>query len=165
VLTYLFVIVVFLKLQFYFVLKAKKGRIHIIKKMTTIAQENQSELKAHIPKSILFLIPQECVGRIIGSKGVVIQAIKEQYELTDMSIADNLDLAGNEALLADSLLPLNTNNNEIAAVGDQKCALVRMSSLSMEKLEEAKNMISKKAVLLFSLEILYFKRFFFFFLN
>jgi hypothetical protein len=114
--------------------------------MKTIAQENQSELKAHIPKSRLFLIPQEFVGRIIGSKGVVIQAIKDQYELTDMSIADNLDLAGNEALLADSLLPLNFNNNnneETPAVGDQKCALVRMSSLSIEKLEEAKNMISK----------------------
>ncbi len=57
--------------------QAREGRLHILDKITeTIAKPNQ-EVKAHAPKIITKIIPQEFIGALIGPGGKVIQEMQK----------------------------------------------------------------------------------------
>lgn len=62
--------------------QAREGRLHILKKLTdTIAQPN-AEVKAHAPKMVTRVIPNEFIGALIGPGGKVIQELQKETHTT-----------------------------------------------------------------------------------
>ncbi|MBS9774606.1 MAG: polyribonucleotide nucleotidyltransferase [Tenacibaculum sp.] len=62
--------------------QAKAGRMHILGKLTdTIAQPN-AEVKAHAPKMVNRVIPNELIGAFIGPGGKNIQELQKETETT-----------------------------------------------------------------------------------
>lgn len=62
--------------------QARQGRLHILNIMTqTIAQPNP-DLKPHAPRILVYEIPSETIGAVIGSGGKVIQGIQARTKTT-----------------------------------------------------------------------------------
>ncbi len=62
--------------------QARKGRLHILDKITeTIAQPN-ADVKPHSPKMVMRRIPNEFIGALIGPGGKVIQELQKETECT-----------------------------------------------------------------------------------
>jgi polyribonucleotide nucleotidyltransferase len=91
--------------------QAAEGRLHILGKLTdTIAQPN-AEVKAHAPKMVTTVIPNEYIGALIGPGGKVIQELQKETNttivinedpITEEGIVEILgtDQAGIDAVLA-----------------------------------------------------------------
>jgi len=56
--------------------QARKGRLHILGKITDAISEPRSEMKPHAPRIVQIVIPKEMIGAIIGTGGKVIQEIQ-----------------------------------------------------------------------------------------
>jgi len=62
--------------------QAREGRLHILEKLVeTIAQPN-ADVKAHAPKMITRVIPNEFIGALIGPGGKVIQELQKATKTT-----------------------------------------------------------------------------------
>ncbi len=62
--------------------QAREGRLHILQKLVkTIAQPN-ADVKAHAPKMITRVIPNEFIGALIGPGGKVIQELQKATKTT-----------------------------------------------------------------------------------
>ena len=77
-------------------MQAKEGRLHILNKLIeTIAAPNTS-VKAHAPKIITKIIPNEYIGAVIGSGG---KAIQELQKVTNTTIVINEDPVTGEGIV------------------------------------------------------------------
>jgi polyribonucleotide nucleotidyltransferase len=56
--------------------QAKKGRFHILEKMTETISEPRADYKPHVPRIEKLIIPKEMIGPLIGPGGKVIQEIQ-----------------------------------------------------------------------------------------
>ena len=56
--------------------QAKKGRMHILGKITDTITEPRPELKPHAPRIVQIIVPKEMIGAIIGTGGKIIQEIQ-----------------------------------------------------------------------------------------
>jgi polyribonucleotide nucleotidyltransferase len=56
--------------------QAKKGRMHILKKITDCISAPRSDYKPHAPRIIQISVPKEMIGAVIGTGGKVIQEIQ-----------------------------------------------------------------------------------------
>jgi polyribonucleotide nucleotidyltransferase len=56
--------------------QARKGRLHILSKITDCIDTPRAELKPHAPRIIQITIPKEMIGAVIGTGGKVIQEIQ-----------------------------------------------------------------------------------------
>jgi polyribonucleotide nucleotidyltransferase len=62
--------------------QAKKGRMHILGKITEVISEPRADYKPHTPRIIQMVIPRESIGAVIGPGGKVIQEIQRQTGAT-----------------------------------------------------------------------------------
>lgn len=89
--------------------QAREGRLHILDKLVeTIAEPNQ-DVKAHAPKMVTRVIPNEFIGALIGPGGKVIQELQKETKTT---IVINEDPITEEGIVE----ILGTNQEGIDAV-------------------------------------------------
>ncbi len=89
--------------------QARDGRLHILEKLVeTIAAPN-ADVKAHAPKMVTRIIPNEFIGALIGPGGKVIQEIQKETKTT---IVINEDPVTEEGIVE----ILGTNQEGIDAV-------------------------------------------------
>jgi polyribonucleotide nucleotidyltransferase len=62
--------------------QAKEGRLHILGKLAETMSEPRQELKPHVPRIEVIMIPKETIGAIIGPGGKIIQDIQEKTGTT-----------------------------------------------------------------------------------
>jgi polyribonucleotide nucleotidyltransferase len=89
--------------------QARKGRMHILDKITETIAESRADLKPHAPRIVVMFIPKEMIGAVIGPGGKIIQnmqaetgtviAIEEIGDQGRVEIASN-NKAGIEAAVA-----------------------------------------------------------------
>ncbi|MFW5706305.1 MAG: polyribonucleotide nucleotidyltransferase [Bacteroidota bacterium] len=58
--------------------QARKGRLHILDKMTETLAQPREEYKAHVPRIVKMTVPKEFIGAIIGPGGKVIQEMQKE---------------------------------------------------------------------------------------
>ncbi|ASV31184.1 polyribonucleotide nucleotidyltransferase [Maribacter cobaltidurans] len=97
--------------------QARDGRLHILEKLTDTISAPNADVKAHAPKMVTRIIPNEFIGALIGPGGKVIQELQKETKttivinedpVTEEGIVEILgtDQAGIDAVLAkiDSLM-------------------------------------------------------------
>ena len=62
--------------------QARKGRLHILDKMTEVISEPRPDFKPHVPRIVQIIIPKEMIGALIGPGGKVVQAIQNETGAT-----------------------------------------------------------------------------------
>ncbi len=62
--------------------QSKKGRLHILGKLTDVIAEPRKELKPSAPRMESFRVPNEMIGAIIGPGGKIIQQIQKDTGAT-----------------------------------------------------------------------------------
>ena len=58
--------------------QAKEGRMYILDKITETIAEPRPDLKPHAPRLMIFDIPKDMIGAVIGPGGKIIQGIQEE---------------------------------------------------------------------------------------
>ncbi|KAL7573719.1 hypothetical protein ACA910_007757 [Epithemia clementina (nom. ined.)] len=69
--------------------QAREGRLHILDEMEKVLSAPRETLPPTVPKILLFDIPFESIGKVIGPGGKQIRAIIEDHELVNMDVADD----------------------------------------------------------------------------
>ena len=62
--------------------QARDGRLHILEKITDTISAPAEDVKAHAPKMVTRVIPNEYIGALIGPGGKVIQELQKETETT-----------------------------------------------------------------------------------
>lgn len=62
--------------------QARKGRLHILDKMTEVIKEPRADFKPHVPRIIQLVIAKDMIGALIGPGGKVIQKIQNDTGAT-----------------------------------------------------------------------------------
>ncbi len=62
--------------------QAKEGRMHILGKMLETIAEPRVDLKPHVPRIEVVIIPKEFIGAVIGPGGKIIQGMQEETGAT-----------------------------------------------------------------------------------
>jgi polyribonucleotide nucleotidyltransferase len=62
--------------------QAKKGRLHILSKMTEVIAEPREDYKPHTPRIEQMFIPKDMIGAVIGPGGKIIQDIQAKTGTT-----------------------------------------------------------------------------------
>ncbi len=62
--------------------QARKGRIHILSKMSEVISEPRPDYKDHVPRIEKMVVAKEFIGAIIGPGGKVIQEIQKETNTT-----------------------------------------------------------------------------------
>ncbi|MGB0186316.1 MAG: polyribonucleotide nucleotidyltransferase, partial [Flavobacteriaceae bacterium] len=62
--------------------QARDGRLHILGKLTDTIAAPAADVKAHAPKMVTRIIPNEFIGALIGPGGKVIQELQKETETT-----------------------------------------------------------------------------------
>jgi len=62
--------------------QARKGRLHILDKMTEVIKEPRADFKPHVPRIIQLVIPKDMIGALIGPGGKVVQKIQNDTGAT-----------------------------------------------------------------------------------
>ncbi len=70
--------------------QARKGRLHILGKMTEVIAAPKPDLKPHAPRAHMMLIPKSLIGAVIGPGGKVIQEMQRDTGAT-ISIEEDKD--------------------------------------------------------------------------
>mmetsp|Transcript_14430 Transcript_14430/g.22531 ORF Transcript_14430/g.22531 Transcript_14430/m.22531 type:complete len:838 (-) Transcript_14430:87-2600(-) len=69
--------------------QARQGRLHILDGMAEVLEGPREELPDTVPKMHAMSIPEEKIGTVIGPGGKQIRAIIEDFELTNMNVAED----------------------------------------------------------------------------
>ncbi len=70
--------------------QAKRGRLHILDKLTETIAEPREDYKPHVPRIVQIIIPTDFIGAVIGPGGKVIQEIQKTTGTTiTITEADN----------------------------------------------------------------------------
>ena len=56
--------------------QARKGRLHILSKMTEVLDKPREDFKPHVPRIVQISIPKDLIGAVIGPGGKIIQGIQ-----------------------------------------------------------------------------------------
>ncbi|MBO3099982.1 polyribonucleotide nucleotidyltransferase [Gelidibacter pelagius] len=89
--------------------QARDGRLHILDKLVETIAEPNADVKAHAPKMVTRVIPNEFIGALIGPGGKVIQELQKETKTT---IVINEDPVTEEGIVE----ILGTNQEGIDAV-------------------------------------------------
>ncbi len=89
--------------------QARDGRMHILEKLTDTIEAPNADVKAHAPKMVTRVIPNEFIGALIGPGGKVIQELQKE---TGTTIVINEDPVTEEGIVE----ILGTDQNGIDAV-------------------------------------------------
>ncbi|MFS4455813.1 polyribonucleotide nucleotidyltransferase [Maribacter sp. 2304DJ31-5] len=89
--------------------QARDGRLHILGKLTDTITAPNTDVKAHAPKMVTRVIPNEFIGALIGPGGKVIQELQKE---TGTTIVINEDPVTEEGIVE----ILGTDQNGIDAV-------------------------------------------------
>ena len=89
--------------------QARDGRLHILEKLTDTIAAPAEDVKAHAPKMVTRVIPNEFIGALIGPGGKVIQELQKE---TGTTIVINEDPVTEEGIVE----ILGTDQNGIDAV-------------------------------------------------
>ncbi|MDA0325611.1 MAG: polyribonucleotide nucleotidyltransferase [Bacteroidetes bacterium] len=76
--------------------QAREGRLHILGKLTDTIKEPAADVKAHAPKMVTRIIPNEFIGALIGPGGKVIQELQKE---TGTTIVINEDPVTEEGIV------------------------------------------------------------------
>jgi polyribonucleotide nucleotidyltransferase len=76
--------------------QARDGRLHILGKLTDTIAEPAGDVKAHAPKMVTRVIPNEFIGALIGPGGKVIQELQKE---TGTTIVINEDPVTEEGIV------------------------------------------------------------------
>lgn len=68
--------------------QARRGRLHILEKMTSAMPSHRSELPSTVPKILQTLIPPSNIGKLIGSGGKTIRALVDELGLEALDVND-----------------------------------------------------------------------------
>ena len=76
--------------------QARQGRLHILGRMQEAMPEARSRLPGSVPKLLSIDVPVSSIGKLIGPGGKTIRGLIEEFELSDMNVADEgrVTLAG-----------------------------------------------------------------------
>lgn len=76
--------------------QARDGRLHILDKLTDTIETPNDDVKAHAPKMVTRVIPNEYIGAVIGPGGKVIQELQKE---TNTTIVINEDPVTEEGIV------------------------------------------------------------------
>jgi polyribonucleotide nucleotidyltransferase len=76
--------------------QARDGRLHILEKLTDTIEAPAADVKAHAPKMVTRIIPNEFIGALIGPGGKVIQELQKE---TGTTIVINEDPVTEEGIV------------------------------------------------------------------
>ncbi len=76
--------------------QAREGRLHILGKLTDTIEAPAADVKAHAPKMVTRIIPNEFIGALIGPGGKVIQELQKE---TGTTIVINEDPVTEEGIV------------------------------------------------------------------
>ena len=76
--------------------QAREGRLHILEKLTDTIESPAADVKAHAPKMVTRIIPNEFIGALIGPGGKVIQELQKE---TGTTIVINEDPVTEEGIV------------------------------------------------------------------
>ena len=76
--------------------QAREGRLHILEKLTDTIEAPAADVKAHAPKMVTRIIPNEFIGALIGPGGKVIQELQKE---TGTTIVINEDPVTEEGIV------------------------------------------------------------------
>jgi polyribonucleotide nucleotidyltransferase len=62
--------------------QARKGRLHILDKMTEVISEPRADFKPHVPRIVQIVIPKDMIGALIGPGGKMVQSIQNETGAT-----------------------------------------------------------------------------------
>ncbi|MCD7973915.1 MAG: polyribonucleotide nucleotidyltransferase [Candidatus Azobacteroides sp.] len=94
--------------------QAKDGRMHILGKMAETISEPRADLKPHVPRIEVMMIPKENIGAIIGPGGKIIQDIQEKTNST-LTI-EEIDNQGRIEIFAPNLDNIQAAINRIKSI-------------------------------------------------
>jgi polyribonucleotide nucleotidyltransferase len=80
--------------------QAKKGRLHILEKMTETLASPRSDLKPHAPRIEQIIIPKDMIGAVIGPGGKIVQDIQKTTGAT--IVIDEAETYGIVDIFADN---------------------------------------------------------------
>ncbi len=98
--------------------QAKRGKLHILDRMNSVLATPQ-ELKDSVPKMIVFQVPPEMIGKIIGPKGKTIQDLIANNGVININLEDD-GTVQIESYTKDTLEKCQEAINKIIAEGDVK---------------------------------------------
>jgi polyribonucleotide nucleotidyltransferase len=81
--------------------QARKGRLHILEKMTEVIAEPRKDYKPHVPRIVQITINKDYIGAVIGPGGKVIQGIQADTGAT--IVIEEIDNKGVIDVFADNL--------------------------------------------------------------
>jgi len=81
--------------------QARKGRLHILDKMTEVMSEAREDYKPHVPRIVQLSINKDYIGAVIGPGGKVIQGIQADTGAT--IVIEEIDNKGVIDVFADDL--------------------------------------------------------------
>ena len=76
--------------------QAREGRLHILEKLTDTIEAPAADVKAHAPKMVTRILPNEFIGALIGPGGKVIQELQKE---TGTTIVINEDPVTEEGIV------------------------------------------------------------------
>ncbi len=94
--------------------QAKEGRLHILGKITETMSEPRADLKPHVPRIEVIMIPKENIGAIIGPGGKIIQDIQEKSGAT--ITIEEVDNQGRVEIFASNLDNIQAAINRIKGI-------------------------------------------------
>lgn len=94
--------------------QAKEGRMHILGKITETMPEARPDLKPHVPRIEVVMIPKENIGAIIGPGGKIIQDIQEKTGST--ITIEEIDNQGRIEIFASNLDNIQAAVNRIKGI-------------------------------------------------
>jgi polyribonucleotide nucleotidyltransferase len=94
--------------------QARKGRLHILGKITDCIAEPRSDYKPHAPRIVQLTIPKEMIGAIIGTGGKVIQEIQATTGAT--IVIEEVDSKGVVDIFADNKESIDAALSRINAI-------------------------------------------------
>jgi polyribonucleotide nucleotidyltransferase len=80
--------------------QARKGRLHILDKMTEVMAEPREDFKPHVPRVVQLTISKDLIGAVIGPGGKIIQGIQADTGAT--IVIEEIDNKGVIDVFADN---------------------------------------------------------------
>ncbi len=80
--------------------QARKGRLHILSKMTEVLDKPREDFKPHVPRIVQISIPKDLIGAVIGPGGKIIQGIQADTGAT--IVIEEIDNRGVIDVFADN---------------------------------------------------------------
>ncbi len=110
-------------------LQAKEGREHILGKITECIAEPRAELKDHVPRIEVMIIPKEFIGAVIGPGGKIIQGMQEETGATitidEIDGVGKIEIAGTNKQCIESAMNMIKAIVAIPEVGEVYTGKVR----------------------------------------